>query len=55
MTDGILFDNIIVTHDRAVADDFAAKTWRVKYAAEKKKFDSETPGMAGEDVCCFLL
>lgn len=41
MTQGILFDNILVTHDKAVADDFAEKTWAVKYAAEKKKFDEE--------------
>jgi hypothetical protein len=36
MSDGILFDNIIVTHDKRVADDYAAKTWAVKFAAEEK-------------------
>lgn len=41
MTGGILFDNILVTHDKAVADDFAQKTWAPKFAAEKEKFDRE--------------
>ena len=51
MSDGILFDNILVTHDRSVADDFAERTWKVKYAAEKKKHDLEHPIEAVVGVC----
>jgi hypothetical protein len=35
---------------RSVADDFAEKTWKVKYAAEKKKHDAEHP--SEEIVVC---
>lgn len=39
MSDAIMFDNILVTFDKAVADDFAAKTWLVKHTEEKKQQD----------------
>jgi calnexin len=47
MTDGVLFDNILITHDRSVADDFAEKTWKVKYTVEKLKFEEENPSNPG--------
>jgi hypothetical protein len=50
MTNGILFDNILITHDKAVADDFAEKTWAVKYAEEKKKFDEENASRGEKKV-----
>jgi calnexin len=37
MTDGLMFDNILITHDKAVADDFAEKTWVEKSKVEREK------------------
>ncbi|KAL3215902.1 hypothetical protein MRX96_033374 [Rhipicephalus microplus] len=41
MSDGILFDNIIITDDTVVADQWAADTWVLK----KEAGDLETDGM----------
>uniref|UniRef100_A0A224YSV3 Calnexin n=1 Tax=Rhipicephalus zambeziensis TaxID=60191 RepID=A0A224YSV3_9ACAR len=41
MSDGILFDNIIITDDTVVADQWAADTWVLK----KEAGDRETDGM----------
>ncbi|KAG6545856.1 hypothetical protein Mapa_012817 [Marchantia paleacea] len=37
MQDGILFDNILVTHDEEEAKEYREKTWKVKFDAEKTK------------------
>jgi len=34
MSDGILFDNFIITDNKRVADQWAADSWRLKYAEE---------------------
>eukprot|EP01121_Diplochlamys_sp_Union-15-3_P015965 TRINITY_DN5352_c0_g1_i2.p1 TRINITY_DN5352_c0_g1~~TRINITY_DN5352_c0_g1_i2.p1 ORF type:complete len:522 (+),score=129.17 TRINITY_DN5352_c0_g1_i2:84-1649(+) len=47
MSEGITFDNILVTQDRSSADDFAAKTWKVKYEIEKAKDDAESGSSDG--------
>ncbi len=35
MTDGILFDNFILTDDRDVAQHYAEQTWAVKQVEER--------------------
>lgn len=42
MTDGVMFDNIIITHDKSVADDFADKTWKISHDREKQKLEEDT-------------
>ncbi|KAJ7516550.1 hypothetical protein O6H91_22G062500 [Diphasiastrum complanatum] len=37
MQDGILFDNIVVAHDEAVAQEYREKTWKTKFDVEKEK------------------
>lgn len=37
MSDGIAFDNFLITDDKLVADEIATLTWRVKTAAEERK------------------
>ena len=34
MTEGIVFDNFIITSSRQVADDWASDTWRLKQKLE---------------------
>jgi calnexin len=41
MSDGILFDNFIIGHDKRVADEYAAKTWAPRFAAEEKHQSEE--------------
>jgi calnexin len=41
MSENILFDNILVTQDKAVADSIAEATWRQKYNAEKALQDAK--------------
>jgi len=50
MTDSIMFDNLIITHDKKVADEYAEKTWRVKHNEEKRKDDEQkaTEAESGE-------
>ncbi|XP_077984489.1 calnexin-like [Glandiceps talaboti] len=42
MSDGILFDNFIVTTDKAVADDWAEKTWLMKNDQEGSRISGES-------------
>ncbi|XP_070553921.1 calnexin-like [Ptychodera flava] len=48
MSDGILFDNFIVTTDKATADEWAEQTWIVKNSAE-------STGVSGESVVGSLV
>jgi len=41
MQDGILFDNILVAHDEAVAAEYRKTTWEPKFTAEKEKEAAE--------------
>ncbi len=41
MQDGILFDNVLVSHDEAVATEYREKTWKPKFDAEKEKEAAE--------------
>jgi len=41
MTNGIFFDNILITRDAAVAEDFATKTWKVVSKLETEKEESK--------------
>eukprot|EP00850_Spirogloea_muscicola_P008759 SM000047S16898 [mRNA] locus=s47:670493:674727:+ [translate_table: standard] len=41
MNDGMLFDNILVTHDEDVANEYLETAWRPKYDAEKRLKDEE--------------
>jgi len=34
MSDGILFDNFIITDNKRVADQWAADSWRLKHGEE---------------------
>ena len=34
MSDGIIFDNFIVTDDKEVADQYAADSWELKHFQE---------------------
>jgi len=43
MTDSITFDNFLITHSKSVADDYADKTWAVKYEVEKKTLKADLP------------
>jgi len=36
LNSGIMFDNILITYNKTVADDFAAKTWAVKHRQERR-------------------
>jgi len=36
-----MFDNILITHNKEVADAFAAKTWAVKYKKEVEKYKED--------------
>eukprot|EP01120_Amphizonella_sp_Union-15-10_P001547 TRINITY_DN11704_c0_g1_i1.p1 TRINITY_DN11704_c0_g1~~TRINITY_DN11704_c0_g1_i1.p1 ORF type:complete len:557 (+),score=138.51 TRINITY_DN11704_c0_g1_i1:95-1672(+) len=49
MTDGIAFDNIIITRDKSVADEFAEKTWRPKYEEEKRQDEIERKKSEAEE------
>ena len=40
MSNGIAYDNLLVTHDETVAADVAAKTWKLKSEREKTKAKS---------------
>jgi len=52
MQDGILFDNILITHDEEEAKEYREKTWKAKFDVEKAKVveeeekekDTATPG-----------
>jgi len=37
MQDGILFDNILITRDELVAEEFRSETWKRKFSIEKEK------------------
>mmetsp|Transcript_4759 Transcript_4759/g.7151 ORF Transcript_4759/g.7151 Transcript_4759/m.7151 type:complete len:498 (-) Transcript_4759:28-1521(-) len=39
MTEHVMFDNILVTHSREVADDFASRTFDVKSAIEQQLYE----------------
>lgn len=39
MSDGIIFDNFIITDEKSVADSYAAATWAVKQTAESRLAD----------------
>eukprot|EP01100_Stratorugosa_tubuloviscum_P005844 TRINITY_DN2575_c0_g1_i1.p1 TRINITY_DN2575_c0_g1~~TRINITY_DN2575_c0_g1_i1.p1 ORF type:complete len:504 (-),score=234.82 TRINITY_DN2575_c0_g1_i1:1081-2592(-) len=41
MNDGITFDNILLTHDEAAANEFAEKTWRIRFATENQIISEE--------------
>ncbi|CAK9222672.1 unnamed protein product [Sphagnum troendelagicum] len=41
MQDGILFDNVLVSHDEAAATEYREKTWKPKFDAEKEKEAAE--------------
>ena len=41
MQDGILFDNILITRDDKLAEEYREKTWRAKFNIEKEKQKSE--------------
>ncbi|KAG0619161.1 hypothetical protein M758_4G121400 [Ceratodon purpureus] len=41
MQDGILFDNILVAHDEAVAEEYRKTTWEPKHTVEKEKEAAE--------------
>ncbi|CAM6040781.1 unnamed protein product [Sphagnum compactum] len=41
MQDGILFDNILVTHDEAVATEYRETKWKPKFDVEKEKEAAE--------------
>ena len=44
MTSGIFFDNILITRDPALAEEYATKTWKVKHDLEvAKKKGSVSP------------
>jgi calnexin len=50
MQDGILFDNILLTHDPAVASDLAKRTFVPRRALEdKKKRESQLDGELGDN------
>ena len=40
MSNGIAYDNLLVTHDETVAAEVAAKTWKLKSEREKTKAKS---------------
>jgi len=42
MKDGIMFDNILITNDQDVADEFTSATWSKKSADEQTIADAET-------------
>lgn len=37
MSDSIMFDNFIITNDKAVADDYARQTWEFKKVVRANK------------------
>lgn len=37
MSDGIVFDNFLITDDKNVADNYAAATWYVKHSVEDRE------------------
>jgi len=37
MQDGILFDNVLITRDEKVAEEYREKTWKGKFSIEKEK------------------
>ncbi|KAL3689544.1 hypothetical protein R1sor_015853 [Riccia sorocarpa] len=41
MQDGILFDNVLVSHDEEEAKEYREKTWKPKFEAEKEKATEE--------------
>ncbi|XP_024392874.1 calnexin homolog 1 [Physcomitrium patens] len=41
MQDGIFFDNILVAHDEAVAEEYRKTTWEPKHTVEKEKEAAE--------------
>nr|ACN41018.1 unknown [Picea sitchensis] len=41
MQDGILFDNILITGDEKVAEEYRVKTWKEKFTIEKEREPSE--------------
>jgi len=47
VSDDILFDNIIITDEKGVADDWAKQTWVIKY-------EQELAGTASA-VSCFVF
>jgi len=56
MNSGIVFDNFLATYDAEVADDFAEKTWRVKFDAAKMMEAEDTAkelGMWGDVLVKF--
>eukprot|EP01113_Clastostelium_recurvatum_P043801 TRINITY_DN7304_c0_g1_i1.p1 TRINITY_DN7304_c0_g1~~TRINITY_DN7304_c0_g1_i1.p1 ORF type:complete len:547 (+),score=177.20 TRINITY_DN7304_c0_g1_i1:44-1642(+) len=44
MTDSIMFDNFLITHDKKAADEFADKTWALKRDVEKPEADTNEEG-----------
>jgi len=49
MTDGIMFDNILITTEKAVADAYADDTFAVKRPEEKKLQKEDDAAAAGDD------
>lgn len=43
MQDGILFDNILITHDEKVAEEYRKNTWKAKFSNEKEEEDVDSP------------
>lgn len=43
MSNEIMFDNILITHDKSVADDYASRTWALK----NEMIASNEPGLLG--------
>jgi len=48
MNSGILFDNILITYDMAIAEKYAEQTWSKKYPIQKKLDDDRRIAMRGE-------
>eukprot|EP00252_Welwitschia_mirabilis_P025111 TRINITY_DN771_c0_g1_i1.p1 TRINITY_DN771_c0_g1~~TRINITY_DN771_c0_g1_i1.p1 ORF type:complete len:541 (-),score=124.75 TRINITY_DN771_c0_g1_i1:502-2124(-) len=48
MQDGILFDNILITRDEKLAEEYRLKTWKVKFDVEKEKQKEEEETLPGE-------
>ncbi len=63
MQDGILFDNILVAHDEAVAAEYRETTWKPKFDVEKEKEAAEVKlddsekasAVDGIKVCCKMM
>ncbi|XP_064636290.1 calnexin-like isoform X2 [Lineus longissimus] len=50
MSDGIIFDNFLITDDKKVADDFARDSWAIKYTEEEAQRSSKSVVQAVLDM-----